>query len=618
MEFAKQVIQTDPNPTYVKNEHGKFVLANAAYADLHGLTVEEMLTKDTNFFDYSYERDLELLRKNEALSIEELYKLKNGEKKWFNTIKKTFTQPDGTRYLLSVSSDITLLKSAVQAAEESARSKESFLASLSNEISISVSAISGIVKLMKKSLLNKDQEGYLDTITSIADNLLVPPSELLEVAKLEAGEVKTVTVPFEISTVIGETVRAVACKEQGVKIHYNETVEKIPMVEGDPFLLSQVLIKLINNAIKYMRHGEMTVSVERLEISDDMLHISCCLKETDVGFSAANFKTVHDTLIEEQSILNQLYNGTGLGLTIAKKLLELQKGKLWLENKPGQGNCFYFSIPYTLSKSDSSLNKVASHTKSDQLNGLRILIAEDNHLNELLLTSQLKPFGIDTDIAYNGEQALVKANETKYDLILMDIQMPKLDGIKATYEIRNKQSLNEYTPIIALTADFHEIDEDRYKYYGFTDCMLKPYPESKLLQIIACYAGRKTAPQNPTPHKAPNEESTLYDFSGLGNLKDDALFIRRMQQMFVETVPLQLDELEEAIERKELSTAAHIAHKLKSTFGNIKIMIATEAVKRIEEHANSKTKMDEMLRLMQIVREEVNKVIRVFSNQLHI
>ncbi|WP_181885003.1 response regulator [Pontibacter diazotrophicus] len=620
MEFTRQIIQTNPNPTYVKNEHGMFILANDAYADLHGLTVDELLTEGTGVFDYSYERDLELLRKNEASSIEEFYKLKDGGKKWFKTVKKPFTQPDGTRYLLSVSSDITLLKNAVQTAEESARAKENFIANLSNEIRTPVSAISGIVRLMKKSLLNKDQEGYLDTIASIADNLLVIPNDLLDIAKLESGEVKLVTVSFEMSTVISDTVQAMACKtrEHGIKIHYREPPEKLPVVEGDPFRLSQVLINLINNAIKYMRQGEITVSVEHVDISGDMLNIACCLRDTGAGFSADKLKKVYDILNKEQNSLTRLYSGTGLGLTISKKLLELQGGKLWLENRPEQGNCFYFSIPYVLSTKGNSLNEVASHTKPDQLKGLNILIAEDNQLNELLLVSQLQPLDIDIDTAHDGEQALLKANEKKYDLILMDIQMPRLDGIEATYRIRNKQSLNKHTPIIAFTANFQEIEEDRYKYYGFTDCLLKPYHVSKLLQLISRYNGRSTAPQTPAPQQTPNKEPTLYDFSGLGNLKDDALFIRKMQQMFVETVPLQLDELEEAIKREELETAAHIAHKLKSTFGNIRIKAATEAVKKIEGHANSKTKTDEIVRLMQIVREEVKKVISAFSEQLHI
>ncbi|GAB3538479.1 hypothetical protein GCM10027443_33510 [Pontibacter brevis] len=252
MEFTRQVIQTNPNPTYVKNEQGMFILANDAYAVLHGLTVDELLAKGTGVFDYSYERDLELLEKNEAISIEEFYKMKSGEKVWFKTTKKPFRQPDGTRYLLSVSSNITLLKDALQAAEDSAKAKESFLASISNEIRTPINAITSIAKVMKKGLLNKEQEGYLDTILSIADNLLVIPNDLLDITKLESGEVKLESIPFDISSVLSDTVRAMTFKtqDQGVAVKYKEPGEKIPMVEGDPFRLSQVLIHLMNNAIK--------------------------------------------------------------------------------------------------------------------------------------------------------------------------------------------------------------------------------------------------------------------------------------------------------------------------------------------------------------------------------
>lgn len=620
MEFSRQVILTNPNPTYVKNVQGKYILANDAYANLHGLTVDELLTKGAGVYDYSYERDLELLKKNEELSIEEFYKLKDGGKIWFRTTKKPFVQADGTRYLLSVSSDITLLKSAVQAAEESARATENFLASISNEIRTPINAIIGIARLMKKSLLNKDQEGYLDTIASIADNLLEIPNDLLDIAKLESGEVKLISIPFEISSVIDDTVRALAYKtqEQSISIKYIAPPEKIPVVEGDPFRLSQVLVNLMNNAIKYIRQGEITVTVEGVDISGDVLNIVCCVKDTGAGSSADKFQKVYETQDKEQSSITRLYGGTGLGLSISKKLLELQGGRLRLENKPGQGNCFYFDIPYTLSKDINSINKEEPHIQTGQLEGLKILIAEDNPFNEVLLTSQLQSWKVNIDTAYDGEQALAKANEQKYDLILMDIQMPKLNGIEATYRIRNKQGPNNHTPIIAFTANLQQIDVERYKYYGFTECLLKPYHESKLLLLISRHTGRNISSQIKTPQELKKVESPLYDFSGLGNLKDDSLFIRKMQQMFVDTVPLQLDQLTEAVERKELDNAAHIAHKLKSTFGNIRIVTATEAMKKIEAYANSKTKVGEIPRLMQTVRDEISKVIIEFSEQLYI
>lgn len=618
MEFTRQVIQTNPNPTYVKNEHGMFILANDAYAALHGLTVDELLAKGTGVFDYSFKRDLDLLNTNEAATIEEFYKLKNGEKVWFKTTKKPFEQADGTRFLLSVSSNITLLKQAVQAAEDSAKAKEDYLANISNEIRTPINAIIGIAKVLKKSLLNKDQERYLDTIASIAENLLVIPNDLLDITKLESGEVKLESVPFDVSSVISDTVRAMAFKtqEQGIMMHFVAPPEKIPMVEGDPFRLSQVLINLMNNATKYTRQGEITVTVHHVEATDNILNVECCVKDTGAAFSADKFRNVYETLNKEQSI-TRLYGGTGLGLSISKKLLDLQGGKLWLEENTGQGNCFWFSIPYTLSTKGNALKTEVPDIKAGQLEGLSILIAEDNQLNELLVSSQLQPWEIRTDIAYDGEQALAKANEKAYDLILMDIQMPKLDGIEATYRIRNKQNPNQHTPIIAFTANLQKFDVERYGYYGFTDCLLKPYHESRLLHLISKHTGRSKDTQDKLQPHEIKEDTALYDFSGLGNLKDDALFIRKMQQMFVNTVPQQLDELAEAIKNKELDTAASIAHKLKSTFGNIRMKKATEAMKKIEGCANGKTNTDEMLRLMLPVREETNRVLKVFSEQLH-
>ncbi|MFD3000934.1 response regulator [Pontibacter toksunensis] len=617
MEFTRQVIQTNPNPTYVKNENGRFILANDAFAELHGLTVDELLDKGTGVFDYSFERDLEVLQKNEPTSIEEYYKLKNGEKAWFKTTKKPFEQADGTRFLLSVSSNITLLKQAVQAAEDSAKAKENFLASISNEIRTPINAIIGIARVMRKGLLNQDQEGYLDTISSIAENLLVVPNDLLDITKLESGEVKLESVPFDVASVLSDAVKAMAYKTQGqnVSVRFTEPTETLPVVEGDPFRLSQVLVNLMNNAIKHTRQGEITVTVRHTKMSDDILTIECCVEDTGAVYMADKFRNISDILNKEQSI-TRLYGGTGLGLTISKKLLELQGGKLWLENRKGQGNCFYFSVPYTLSKKPIAYSKEDASIDPEKLSGLHILIAEDNHLNELLLCSQLQPLNVQTDVAYDGEQALAKANEKEYDLILMDIQMPKLDGIEATYRIRNKQNPNRHTPIIAFTANYQKIDRERYRLYGFTDTLLKPYGQSKLYNLILRYTGRNISSPT-TPSQSLDKEATdLFDFSGLGNLKDDAMFIRKMQQMFIDTVPGQLNELTEAVENKDLETAAHIAHKLKSTFGNIRVKTATEEMKKIEEFAKNRSNFYEIQRLILSVREVINLVVEAFSEQL--
>ena len=620
MEFTRQVIQTNPNPTYVKNESGSIIIANDAFAALHGLKVDELLAKGTGTFDYSYDRDLELLETWDELSFEEFYKLHNGEKVWFKTTKKPFMHSDGTRYLLSVSSDITALKNAMQAAEDAAKAQENFLASISNEIRTPINAIIGIAKLLKKSHLNKDQEGYLDTIVSIADNLLIIPNDVLDISKLESGEVKLVKVPFDIISVISDTVRAIAFKtqEQAISVRFTEPAEKIPVVEGDPFRLSQVLVNLMSNAIKYTHQGEIVISVEHLDKSENIISIEFCVQDTGAGFSADKFEKYYEALSKEKSSITRLYGGSGLGLTLSQKLVELQGGKIWLENRPNQGSCFYFTIPYTISDKATPVKREKPAIKPELLKGLRILIAEDNQLNELLLTSQLQSWGISYEVTYDGEQALAKANEQEYDLILMDIQMPKLDGIEATYRIRNKQNPNRNTPIIAFTANFQDIDVERYKYYGFTDCLLKPYRESRLLRLISRYTGRSMETHETEPQvETPKEELVLYDFSGLGNLKDDAVFIRKMQQMFIDTVPKQLDELTEAFGKKDLDTTAHIAHKLKSTYGNIRIRQAAEAMKKVEEYTKGKLGADEVEGLLQAAREVTEKVVRIFTNQLH-
>ncbi|TXK33794.1 response regulator [Pontibacter qinzhouensis] len=620
MEITKQVIEINPNPIYVKNELGNFVLANSAYAALKGLSVEELLLNGTHELDYAHERDLDILESGETTKIEEFYKLKNGSKVWYETTKTPMAQPNGVYYLLSVSSEITDWKETVVAATESVKAKDAFLTNMTNEIVTPINAIIGMARLIKKSFLNKAQEEYLNIILSIADNLLSLPANIVDYAKINAGELRVEFIPFNISATLRDTVRSLeaSATEQGLSLIYKEPATNIPIVEGDPFRLNQILINLIKNAIKFTKKGEIIVSSEVVDTTNHDLTIEFCVQDTGIGMTEEQFNNLLHSLNQPNHSTSPLFAGTGLGLTICKNLIEAQNGQLWVESEPGQGSKFYFKLPFKVSEKSAADEQGQQPEKP--MKGLDLLLVEDNQVNQLLTISQLEECDIKVDVAVDGEDALNKARIKNYDLILMDIQMPQLDGIEATTRIRKEHSPNKNTPIVAFTANAHKIDLGRYKSAGFTDYLLKPYNKTNLFLIISKYTGQplRRKPASKLKFQVEQKPVALYDFSGLGDLAHDAVFIRRMQQLFLDTVPVQLHELQVAIEQKDWEQVTHITHRLKSTFGNIKITEAAEALKKLESIARTRKELHQAEELFAKVQQTTNKVLQVFAQLLQV
>ena len=444
MEIIRQAIDANPNPTYVKDQQGKFILTNEAYASLHGMSVATLLETGEIDSDYSYQRDLDIINSGETNSFEEFYKLKSGKEIWFNTAKKVFTTSDGSQYILSVSSDITILKKALQLAEDGIKADKAEQANLNNKISTSLDAILGVAKLVQKGLPNHDNTGeYINTIISITEGLLttLPPS------------IKNNLPPKE----------------------------------------------------------------------------------------------------EQPKVLNQLEN-------------------------------------------------------------VSVLLVEDDSSNQLLALSHLESWKIKVDVAINGEEALLKTAEKVYDLILMDIQMPGIDGIEATKQILNSTNLNQNSPIIAFTANVLDLETEEYKQYGFTDYLFKPFQVSGLYQVVSKNIGRKTSYTTKLNSTTDTSDAApLVDFSGLGNLAEDALFIQKMQNLFIDLVPKQLEQLSESVRLNEWDDVANLAHRLKSTYGNIKINGAADAMKKIEEIAREKKNFDQLSNLLRLANETTKKVVTHFQ-----
>ena len=584
--LISQVIDVSPNIVYVEDANGRCVLANKSCVQLLSQQVDERLIYPTA----DSKSSPNLRSADETASFEEYYRLANGQEIWYHTTQIPLVHNENSRYLITFSSNITELKQAQQLAEESMRTRDMFLANMSHEIRTPLHGVMGIAELLKKESLSDEQADYVEMIQTSTENLLVVINDILDFAKIESGNIRLETIPFDIHKIVHEAARSLSFKvsEKGLILRILGLEDELPLALGDPFRLYQVLVNLLSNAIKFTPHGIITIVVDASKRDNERLPVTFQVIDTGIGIDAENASLIFNSFQQANSSIPRLYGGTGLGLTICKNLVELQNGEIGVSSEPGRGSCFYFTIPYDVSE-EPAPRTPAVVLQPDLLQGLSVLLAEDNNINQLIAVSMLGQWKVKVDIAQNGEEALAKAMRQQYDIILMDVHMPQLDGIEATARLRAQNGPNQYTPIIATTADAIQIGAGSCASLGFTSYLIKPYHELALYKILGQISQRAPAEHLTTlPAVAPTASATqgrYYDFSMFGKLANDLAFIHKLLTMFVDRVPSQVRALQEAIEQEDWATVISETHILKTTFGSLHIEPETAYLKRIGELA---------------------------------
>lgn len=619
--LVRQVIDTSPNLVYVEDADGRCILANKAYIQLLSQQASPVRSGAAGGVGNAALNGAASARSVDttvSTAFEESYSLRDGQTVWYYTTKSPLVRSDGSRYLLTFSSDITDLKRAHRVAEESVQAKQLFMANMSHEIRTPLHGVLGLAELLKKEPLSAEQTDYVDMMQSSIENLLVVINDILDFAKIESGKITLESIPFDIVKTVQDAARSLTFRmdEKGLLLRIVSPNEPLPLAQGDPYRLRQVLVNLIGNAIKFTPRGAITITIDAGQRSGRVLPITFSVADTGMGIRPENLGQVFDSFQQADSSISRLYGGTGLGLTICKNLVELQGGHIGVRSEPDQGSCFFFSIPYAVSE-ETLVKAPAVIEQPDLLRGLSILLAEDNAINQLIVVSMLGQWEVSVEMAQNGEEALTKALHRRYDLILMDIQMPQMDGIEATARLRAQTGPNQATPIIALTADAIRINAGSSRALGFTDYLTKPYAESALYHILSQVSRRAQAAQPPTkPRLAPPDLGLHYDFSMLGKLATNADFIRQMLDMFVARVPGQVQELQDAVEQQDWDAIGHGAHSLKTTFGSLNIQPETGYLKKLEELAETQAPKSELRPLINAVSKATQLFCARFLEEL--
>ncbi len=384
-------------------------------------------------------------------------------------------------------------------AEAASIAKSNFLATMSHEIRTPMNGVLGMAQVMATTELTEEQQLYVNTILDSGNSLLVVINDILDFSKIEAGKMELENSPFNLNKITTDIVSLFKSKasEKNIRLIYNIEKNCPTNLLGDSLRIKQVLQNLISNAIKFTEQGSITINISGSVIKNDSASLMVKISDTGIGIDSDAQAKLFSDFTQVDSSTTRKFGGTGLGLAICKQLITLMQGEIGVNSQPGQGATFWFTLNLNL---NTDVQTPVPHDNPELPNQLilltgSILLVEDNLVNQLVAKAILEKFGLIPDIANDGLQAVQKSSANSYDLILMDCQMPVLDGFEATRQIRKNELENKanlYTPIVALTANAHNKDRERCLAVGMDDYLPKPIVKDDLYNLLAQYLKQQT------------------------------------------------------------------------------------------------------------------------------
>ncbi len=533
---------------------------------------------------------------------------KNGAQDYELMITNNYTEGQDTFsiFLRNISTKKDTLKAISDAklnAERMAKAKTTFLSNMSHEIRTPLNVILGLSEIISKEdftdkeLLKTNLEG----IDFSAQNLLSIVNDILDFSKIEAGKLSIQAIDFNLRKVVANLNNGFAIKaeEKGLilETHIEEDVPNI--VIGDQYRLNQVLTNLIGNAIKFTQKGKVSINVKLASQDEEDIIIGFEVKDTGIGIAKDKLTSIFDSFYQVENPDSSKVNGTGLGLAITKELIQLQNGILKADSLVGIGSIFEFTIPLKKSK----LKKIVQFEKNikrvnKKLNGLKVLVAEDNKMNQFYIKQLLAGLHVDIDIAENGADAVDKYNNSgvDYDLILMDMHMPIMNGVEAISIIRksNKDSLRK-VPIVACSADvFPEARKNAIK-AGIDFYLTKPLNEDAIKEVLYwLIADEDTLTEKPldidlVPEDENTPKSSHVDINRLKETFDNDLeFISSLLEVFIKDTPEEYTSLRKCLDREFYARASSLAHKMKSSFMNLGMTLHGHHLQLMESNLTKK------------------------------
>lgn len=621
-QYSRSLIEASLDPLFTINLKGKITDSNNASVKITGVSREQLIGSD--FFEYFTDplKAREVYKEVFANGFVANYPLTIRDGKLTDVLFNGSVYKDGQGDVIGVvvvARDITeqkriateLTEAIVIAelatgiaevakgnAENAVKAKQQFLSNMSHEIRTPMNAIIGFTKVLLKTELTAKQKEYLTAIKMSGDALIVLINDILDLAKVDAGKMVFEKTAFRMSISISAMLHLFETKIQEKNLQLVTIYDKnIPEVlVGDPVRLHQIVLNLVSNAVKFTNKGTITMRVDLLSQTDETVEVKFSVSDTGIGIAESKLDKIFENFQQASSGTSRLYGGTGLGLAIVKQLVEPQGGKLTVTSEMGVGSIFSFTLQFQKTDEQPRLDAEIEQESFEHKN-IKVLVVEDIPLNQLLMKTLLDEFGFERDIAGNGKIAIEKLKESSYDIILMDLQMPEMNGFEATEYIRNTMLLD--IPIIALTADVTTVDLAKCKAVGMNDYIAKPVDERILYSKIIGLVKKPNAILTELTKDVVNAKGVALRCIDLEYLvrrtKANPALMMEIIALYLEQTPTLINAMKQSMLDENWPALYTATHKIIPSFSIMGIHVDFENIaKRIQDYATARKQDEEI------------------------
>jgi PAS domain S-box-containing protein len=631
--FYQSVVDDGSDIIFIVDFTGIILYHNNSVRETLGYRSKSLIGK--NFLDYvlpqtlgEFSRKFKLTQRkaySEKIEFQFLCKDRSYRFLEFNAIN--LKHQEGLAGLILDCRDITQRKRDAEELVRLQKAKEQFLANISHEIRTPINGIAGLANLLTQNLQSEDLTSYLNAIQHSAENLKVIINDILDLSAIESGKLKFEKIAFNLNDLLPPLINTFSyqAKEKQVSLSYSIDEKLNTILLGDPVRLNQILINLIGNAVKFTNHGSIQVYCSYNLWQRDICWVRIEVRDTGVGIAQEKLNTIFESFSQADESVTRLYGGTGLGLTIVKQLVELQNGKIAVDSVEHHGSAFTVTIPYPIGKSKKlkELSKRSTSFENHPGKNLRVLLVEDNDINRLYAKSILKNWQSHTETAENGLVAIEKVKNMTFDVILMDVQMPVLDGYETTRAIRNMEVDKRRIPIVALTANATKTDVDKCLKAGMDAFLPKPFTPEDLYQKLFYelrvvpvkkddITTNKSTINNKSKAIASYDLVYLHDVSG-----NNTNFVHEMIRTFIVSIPSLLDEMAANAMIENWEKVSALAHQIKPSFVLMGAVVLRDSAAHIEARAEEKQNLSGLTEFIDHFRKQCKEMVDELAGELN-